>query len=134
MTNLKYFVLIFFICTSSVESRSQSYPVEEGWGVISADSVGFDDSKLLNFWSRFDQEEHRVHSMLVLKSGKIIYENYYNGQEMMVPHDLRSSTKSILAILMGIAIEQGFVNSVEDPFLQYLSQKPDKKFATKKIK
>ena len=44
-------------------------------------------------------------------------ERYFNGDTASTLHDIRSATKSITALLMGIAIQRGLVHSVNDPSL-----------------
>ena len=65
-------------------------------------------------------EEHQLHSMLLFRSDQLVFEEYFNGYDVNRPHDLRSVTKSISAILLGIAIDQGFIESVNDPISKYL--------------
>lgn len=47
-----------------------------------------------------------VHSLLIVKDGFLIFENYYNGSSSSESHELQSATKSIASIICGIAIDQ----------------------------
>ena len=53
-----------------------------------------------------------VHSVLISKGGKLVYEHYFNGWERDSLHDSRSSFKSVTSLLMGIAIDKGLVKDV----------------------
>jgi CubicO group peptidase (beta-lactamase class C family) len=69
---------------------------------------------------------HKLHSMLVVRNGILVFEEYYNGYSRVNPHDMRSATKSITALLTGIAIERGFLAGVDYPVMDYLrAQYPD---------
>ncbi len=49
-----------------------------------------------------------VHSLLIVKDGYLIFENYYNGASSYAPHELQSATKSIASIICGIAIDKNY--------------------------
>lgn len=65
-------------------------------------------------------ETHQLHSILVARQGQLVYERYYNGYGADTPHDLRSVTKSITALLTGMAVDDGAVLNIDQPMMQYL--------------
>ncbi len=65
-------------------------------------------------------EEHGLHSMLVVRHGKLVHEEYWNSYDQDTLQDLRSATKSITALLVGVAIDRQIVKSVSDPLSTYL--------------
>jgi len=63
----------------------------------------------------------KVHSMLVVHEGQLIFETYFPGQDSQgnsfnfdrdTPHEAQSATKSFRSTMMGIAIDKGFVDGV----------------------
>lgn len=89
----------------------------------SPEAVGLDFSYLDRVSRHFSEEvDHKLHSMLVVRNGLLVFEQYYNGFGPHNPHDLRSATKSITSLLTGIAIEQGAVASVDAPLMDYLAR------------
>ncbi len=50
-----------------------------------------------------------VRSFLVSQDGKTVLEEYFNGQDGNALHTLQSQTKSIVALLFGIAVDRGYV-------------------------
>jgi len=52
--------------------------------------------------------------MLVVRRGSLAFEGYYNGHTRNNQHDIRSATKSITSLLVGVAIEQGAVGDVDE--------------------
>lgn len=58
-------------------------------------------------------------SLLVIKNGKVIFEQYYQGNEKYDPVILFSCTKSIIGLLTGIAYEKGYIKSLNDPAVKY---------------
>jgi len=59
-------------------------------------------------------------SLLVQRNGTLVAEEYFHGFEADSLHDVRSVTKTVISLLTGIAIEGGWIPSVESavgPFL-----------------
>ncbi|MCT4595870.1 MAG: beta-lactamase family protein [Anaeromicrobium sp.] len=61
-------------------------------------------------------------AFLVIKNDNIICENYFNGYQREMIHRLYSVTKSISSALIGIAIEEGFIDSIDDPITKYITE------------
>lgn len=53
------------------------------------------------------KEYSKMHSMLIVRHGKLIFEQYYGEHHAETLNDLRSATKSFIGILTGIAIDRG---------------------------
>ncbi|MBW6393276.1 beta-lactamase family protein [Halomonas sp. Y3S6] len=65
-------------------------------------------------------EGTRTNALLVLKDGKIAYERYRNGLDEATPHAVFSVSKSILATLIGFAVEDGSIASLDDKVVDYV--------------
>ena len=60
--------------------------------------------------------------LLVLKDGQIVYENYWLGHAKGKPHISFSVAKSFVSALMGIAIEEGVITSIEESVTDYVPE------------
>ncbi|MDZ5648124.1 serine hydrolase [Nitrospirillum sp. BR 11828] len=58
--------------------------------------------------------------VVVMRHGRRIAEAYYNGEGPATLHDIRSATKSLTSLLMGIAIDRVRVTGVDAPITRYL--------------
>ncbi len=65
---------------------------------------------------------NRVTGLLVLKDGRIAFEDYEMGNSERTRWVSMSVAKSITATLIGAAIQEGFINGIDDPVTQYLPQ------------
>jgi CubicO group peptidase (beta-lactamase class C family) len=77
-----------------------------------------------------------IHSMLICRHGKLIYENYFAGEDEIVGgapvgyvnhtiddlHDCRSVSKSFTSACIGIAVKQGFIKSIDEPIFPYFKE------------
>jgi CubicO group peptidase (beta-lactamase class C family) len=67
-------------------------------------------------------EETRSHALIVYHDGAIRLEHYYPGHEAADITPTQSMHKSVLAMLVGVAIKDGYIKSVEDPAWLYLPE------------
>ena len=67
-------------------------------------------------------EDSQTTGLLVLKNGKIVYEDYWLGHEQNKQHISFSMAKSFVSALMGIAIEEEFVTDIEQSVTDYVPE------------
>ena len=66
--------------------------------------------------------ETEAYSLLVWQGGALQLEHYWPGYDAKSFTSTQSMHKSVLAILVGIAIEQGLIKSVDDPAANYIKE------------
>lgn len=68
-------------------------------------------------------------SLIVLKNDRVIVEEYLNGGRPDQLNDIRSASKSFLSTILGCAIKDGYIDSIDqkviDFFPEYKSDKSD---------
>lgn len=60
--------------------------------------------------------------LLVVKDDTILFEKYYQGEKESDRHSMFSVTKSFVSALIGIAIEDGLIDSIDDPITKYVPE------------
>ena len=63
-----------------------------------------------------------LHSIMVLKHGKVVLERWYNGESADKPHTMWSVSKTFTATAIGFAIDEGLIK-LDDPVFSFF---PDK--------
>ena len=73
------------------------------------------ESSELNFQSAdsIARNMPRLHSLLVSHHGELVFEEYYNDRDPRRPANMKSASKSVISALVGIAIDQGLIDSVD---------------------
>jgi CubicO group peptidase (beta-lactamase class C family) len=69
-----------------------------------------------------------LRSLLVSHRGEVIFEGYYNHASAARPANIKSVAKSVIAALVGIALDRGLIPRVREPLTTYfpeLRQDPD---------
>lgn len=146
------FVLIIFAgysCKSNrvdgeiKEFQYYEYMVPEntgdGWDTASLQDVGMAVAPFVNFMEiLLNRENHEIHSVLVIKDGLLVFEEYFSGHDFDgsgagyhgrildfdrgTPHNLHSATKSITSTLLGIAIDRGLIADVNERVYDFFPQ------------
>ncbi len=105
------------------------FPKKE-WETQDPSVLGMNPVILSNVDSMIRAKYTNLDGILVLRKGHIVYEKYYHRKNEDSRHNLASVTKSVISALTGIAIDKGFIKSVDekviDFFLEYNFDTNDK--------
>jgi len=101
-----------------------SWPTN-GWKVKKPNNVGMDSDLVEAMLEDIDQSGLALDGLVVIHKGVIVEEEYYYIYKESTLHETYSVTKSVISALVGIALQQGCINSIDDPVLDYF---PDREF------
>ena len=62
------------------------------------------------------------HALMVLHKGEVIHSSFSEGMDQSTPTDTFSMHKSVLALAIGVAIEDGLIGSVDDRVGDYIAE------------
>lgn len=109
------------------------------WPVATPESVGLSSAALCPMvkWLT-DWKEGNVHAVLVARHGKLVFEHYFTGTDERLGrelgevafgpetrHDERSVTKSITDLVVGIAIDRGWIKSIDQSVMSFFPEYAD---------
>lgn len=80
------------------------------------------DAKMLEKGVSILREEKRTLSLIVVKDGDVVVEEYFHGSAANQSNNIHSASKSIMSTLVGIAIDQGFIKSVDQRLSDFLPE------------
>lgn len=75
----------------------------------------------------FASQKENIRSVLISQNDHILGEWYFDRFDRDSLESLRSATKSIMSLLIGIAVDQGFIGDVDDDISKYLEDVPEDK-------
>lgn len=78
--------------------------------------------KVKELEKKINKEYSNIAGMVVLKDGKTLYENYFNGCNAASTIHVYSVTKSIISILIGIAIDKGHIQNINQKVLDFFPE------------
>ncbi|MCI0356310.1 MAG: serine hydrolase [Acidobacteria bacterium] len=122
----------FFARDSGNTRYGYQPPIAEadGWRVGSLADVGMDVATITRFIERILtstpslEDPLNIHSLLIARHGRLVLEEYFHGFDKDRPHDMRSASKSITSVLIGMAGDHGVrigPHTLAAPLLQMLT-------------
>lgn len=107
----------------------------DGLEVGAMKTAGLDEGLINQMVEKIAAEIYKnIHSVLIVKDGKLVAEEYFYDYDRNRLHQMRSTTKSVVSALVGIAIEKGFIKSVNEPVLSYFPEYEVKNLSEEKKK
>jgi CubicO group peptidase (beta-lactamase class C family) len=144
-------VIVVFLTSCSNENVNESKIVDpppatniyeppdslgDGWETEYMSEVNLNETPLLNMLDYINnRQDHKIHSILIIKDGKLVFEEYYSGYlydsndpgangayityDHTVKHFEASVTKSVTSLLVGIAFNQGLITNLDNKLVYY---------------
>lgn len=112
-----FFLLFLAACTSTNNNADVPLPAywpTDGWRIDSPANHGFDETVLAGIDEYVLTEVPYLDSLLIIRDGYIVFESYYNDYDLDALHDIASVTKSWTSALVGIALEEGAIENLDD--------------------
>ena len=81
-------------------------------------TYGKHTSKLLNEIL----EPSSTHAFVVIRNDSVLFEKYYDGYQRSDISTIFSVSKSVTSLLLGIAIDDGLIEDVNDPITKYIPE------------
>ncbi|MFX0205602.1 MAG: serine hydrolase domain-containing protein [Candidatus Hodarchaeota archaeon] len=97
-----------------------------GWLNSTPEAQGMDSNKLEQMKYSIQKQNIAIDSVIIVKNGYIIFEDYFSYYTQNHLHRLYSVTKSFISALIGIAIQKGYINSIDQKIVEFF---PDKSIA-----
>jgi CubicO group peptidase (beta-lactamase class C family) len=119
---------------------SKPADLHDGWDVGAPEVRGLDPVVLCTIGPRFEAwHEANAHAVLVVRHGVLVYEHYFTGEDEAVGRgplgrvaydadklrDLRSITKSVTSLLVGIALDRGWIKDIDTSVLSFFPEYVD---------
>ena len=137
---LIFFNLLFFFQYVNAQNYKYEIPKQlDGWHSESICTTNIKVDSLYTLINRIqDKTYDKVHSILIIKNGKLVFEKYFGGYDWSYVttdlngiyvdydinslHELHSVSKALTSILVGIAIDKKFIKSEKEPIFSFFPE------------
>jgi len=99
----------------------RSYWPTDNWISGSASDHGFDVGRLTDVLELARNDE-LLRAVLIVRDGRIVVEEYSHGGAQDQSTEVWSVTKSIVSATIGLALQQGHIDSIDDLMIKYLPE------------
>ena len=107
--------------------------LKDGLDVGSLQDVGLNVALIGKMVEEIANETHKnVDSVLLIRKGKLVLEEYFYQFDRNKPHQLRSATKSVVSALVGIALDKKLIASKEETVVSFFPEYEIKNLSTEK--
>jgi CubicO group peptidase (beta-lactamase class C family) len=107
--------------TADLEAVDYTPLAGDDWEVSTPAEQGLDPMLVAEMYYNAAELE-TIYSLLVIKNGYLIAEDYFNEGSVDQKDRLQSATKSYTSALVGIALEQGCLSSVDQKMLNFFPE------------
>lgn len=106
------------------KNYGDNYFPKEAWRTDAPEDQGLDQGKLWDFMGKIRKGEilRPITSLVIVRNGYLIVNERFGEYEDSRPHTLQSVTKSITGTLVGVAIQQGFIQGLDQKILDFFPE------------
>ena len=105
--------------TTSPIGEIEPYWPTEGWRYALPEDVGIDPMKLDEMVQHVNGEGIGADSVMVIRDGYVVLDAYFPPFDEEELHIVYSFTKSVVSTLIGIAVEEGYIGSLDQRLLDF---------------
>jgi CubicO group peptidase (beta-lactamase class C family) len=100
---------------------SDYFPGDE-WRTSTPEEQGVDSGLILQMLQEIQDQNIDIHSFLLVRNGYLVTETYFDPYTRDIKHPVHSVTKSVLSILTGIGMHEGYIESVDQKVLDFFPE------------
>jgi CubicO group peptidase (beta-lactamase class C family) len=127
MGRWKYLALVFLVlvisgCNTMYGVQDADTESEWPWKEVTPVSQGMESEALDRMVKYINGEKLRIHSVIIYKNGTVPFEAYFNKYNKDVSHNMKSTSKGVISVLIGIALREGYIESLDENILTYFPE------------
>ena len=113
------------------------------WTEIDPADQGLDSAKISDMFDLIESSSYDIHSVIIAKNGYLIREEFLNGSQIRtektyedgsILHNQYSTTKSLMALLIGVAIGEGFLDNISQTLYEFFADVWNPSFTNSTLK
>ncbi|KKN35693.1 hypothetical protein LCGC14_0781010 [marine sediment metagenome] len=118
-------------------------PNSSDWTEVAPETQGLDSDKIAEMFEFIEENSHGIHSVIIVRNGYLLTEEYlynsklrdtksYYGGETI--HMQQSTTKSLMSILIGIALQENFLDNISQTLYEFFADIWEPSFVDSELK
>ena len=121
-------VMVVLLCLATACSPAQggktkghisAYFPDDKWQSTTPEEQGLDSALILPMFQEIQEKNIDIHSVLLVRNGYLVSEAYFDPYTQDIKHPVFSVTKSVISMLTGIAMQEGYIDSVDQKVLDF---------------
>jgi CubicO group peptidase (beta-lactamase class C family) len=113
------------------------------WTEVAPEEQGLDSNKIDEMFEFIEKNSYDVHSIIICRNGYLVKEAYLHNSTLLDTksypggvkiHNQWSATKSVISILIGTALQEGFLDNINQTLYEFFADDWDSNFTDSEIK
>ena len=126
--------ILFFITSCAARYNRYGLPqynytyqipqqLDDGWQTSTLDAEGVEPAKIDEMMGKILKGDiDNIHGIVVIKNGKLVFEEYFDGFDRKTQHRIFSASKSVTSILIGMAIDREIIKGVDTRVYEFFPE------------
>jgi CubicO group peptidase (beta-lactamase class C family) len=102
---------------------ARSYWPTEAWRTSTPEEQGMDSEVLADMLETIAEQDYDIDGVVVVRNGYMVVDATVYPFELGSRHIIYSCTKSVVSALVGIAIDKGYIEGVDQPTLDFFPER-----------
>ncbi|MFW9921119.1 MAG: serine hydrolase domain-containing protein [Candidatus Thorarchaeota archaeon] len=103
-------------------ATESEFPLDE-WTISSPEDENMSSEHLQDMLEYINENMLSINSIVIVRHGRIVLEQYYDFFDENTSMNIFSCTKTVTSMLVGIAIDQGYISNTSVPILPYFADR-----------
>jgi len=116
-------VFLSLVLSYSQAIASLSYYPTKDWRKTTPEQQGIKSNMLADMVEIIKKNDYGIDSIVIVRKGYMVMDAYFHPFSKEQKHIIHSCTKSVMSALVGIAIEKGYIRSVNQPIADFFQDK-----------
>lgn len=121
--SFQIFFLMVVLAFQHAGPACADYWPKEKWRTASPESQGMSSGVLSAMLDSVWKNDFKVDSIIIIRNGYVVLESYKFPSESYFKHQIYSCTKSVSSALIGIAIDRGYIRSIDQSLFDFFPEK-----------
>ena len=129
---------------SNLSTQDINWPSNSSeWTEVAPEDQGLDSDKITEMFEFIEDNSLDIHSVIIVRNGYLLTEEYLHNSKLLenksyyggsLIHDQWSTTKSLMSILIGIALQESFLNNISQTLYEFFANIWEPSFVDSELK
>ncbi len=103
----------------TIKVQQPAYWPTTEWRASTPEEQGLDSTSILAMLQEIQNKKLNIHSVLIVRHGYLVTEVYFPPYQQNYKHPVFSVTKSVTSAMVGKAIQEGYIKSVQQKVVDF---------------
>ncbi len=131
MRGINTYIDDFSDSVSNLSTQDVFWPLNSSnWIEVEPETQGLDSDKISEMFELIEKNSYDIHSVIIVRNGYLLTEEFLHDSKLLdnksyfgggTIHMQQSTTKSLMSILIGIALQEGFLDNLNQTLYEFFA-------------